>query len=295
MGGLLAVGAQNRNLRATSGETTIALSGIGGNNIYEVLSTKIQGSELEILRGFYDNNMVLSNTYNRFKGIVTSYGITEERQGQTDNFIVSIGASSYKTVLENRIAGRKTNKESWQFFDPGDTSMNQVYAISGVTFDFGQTPKAGPVVPGGGGNPSGSVGGSGCPSPEMRILMADNTLKPAGELCVGDLVKTRHEHTNELGTYTVIGVSIINQPRVKLVFENMTFICSRSHKFKYNGGWIEADLLNANMIVDGHRVVYRENLIDGEVVKITIDDAHTYICEGLLSHNKMMTPQEPGP
>lgn len=153
LGGLLQVGAQTRNIRVTSGDTTISLSGIDGNNIYNVLATKIRGSEVEILRGFYDNNYTLTNTYPRFTGIITSYGITEEREEQTDNFTVAVGAASYKTVLENRIAGRKTNKESWQFFSPSDTSMNQVYAISGVQFDFGQTPKAGTIVPGGGGLP----------------------------------------------------------------------------------------------------------------------------------------------
>lgn len=159
LGGLLQVGAQNRNLRVTSGDTTIALSGIDGNNIYNVLATKIRGSEVEVLRGFYDNNMVLTNTYPRFTGIITTYAIIEERENNEDNFTVSVGASSYKTVLENRIAGRKTNKESWQFFNNTDTSMNQVYSISGVQFDFGQDPKGKQVVPGGGGFPGGGGGG----------------------------------------------------------------------------------------------------------------------------------------
>jgi hypothetical protein len=159
LGGLLEVGAQNRNLRVTSGETVIALSGIDGNNIFNVLATKIRGSEVEVLRGFYNNNMVLTNTYPRFTGIITSYAITEDRDNLEDNFTVSVSASSYKTVLENRIAGRKTNKESWRFFDSNDSSMDQVYAISGVSFDFGQTPKAGAVVPGGGGFPGGGGGG----------------------------------------------------------------------------------------------------------------------------------------
>jgi len=161
LGGLLAVGSQVRNLRATSGETIIALSGVDGNNIYNVLATNIRGSEVEVLRGFYNNNFVLSNVYPRFRGIVTSYGISEEREGNDDNFTVSVGASSYKTVLENRIAGRKTNKESWRYFDSTDSSMDQVYAISGVNFDFGVTPKAGTVVPGGGGFPGGMPGGGG--------------------------------------------------------------------------------------------------------------------------------------
>ena len=159
LGGLLSIGPQTRNLRVTSGDTIVALSGIDGNNIFNVLSTKIRGSEVEITRGFYYANMVLNTAngiYPRFRGIVTSYAITEDREGQDDNFSVSVGASSYKTVLENRIAGRKTNKESWRFFNSTDSSMDQVYALSGVAFDFGQTPKPAPVVPGvPGGRPPG--------------------------------------------------------------------------------------------------------------------------------------------
>lgn len=151
LGGLLAVGAQNRDLRVTSGDTTISLSGVSGNNIAIVLGTKVRGSEVEVYRGFYNNNQTLGNTYLRFTGIVTSYGITEDREGNDDNFTVSISASSYKTVLQNRIAGRKTNEESWKFFDSTDTSMDRVYSIAGVDFDFGQEPKGKQVIPGGGG------------------------------------------------------------------------------------------------------------------------------------------------
>ena len=153
LGGLLQVGGQNRDLRVTSGDTTIALSGVSGNNIPIVLGTKIRGSQIEVIRGFYNANYELSNTYPRFTGIITSYSINEDREENTDNFTVTVSASSYKTVLENRIAGRKTNKESWRFFNSSDASMDNVYSISGVNFDFGQDPKGKTVVPGGGGYP----------------------------------------------------------------------------------------------------------------------------------------------
>jgi hypothetical protein len=167
--GLLQVGTQSRNIRVTSGDTTISLSGIDGNNIYNVLATKIRGSEMEIYRGFYDANMVLETpVYQRFRGIVTTYAVTEDREGQDDNFTVSINASSYKTVLENRIAGRKTNKESWQFFNSTDTSMNNVYSISGVQFDFGQDPKGKVAVPGRGGIPGGPGGRPGNDFDQMQ-------------------------------------------------------------------------------------------------------------------------------
>ncbi len=145
LGGLLSVGTQPRDLRVTSADTSMALSGISGNNIAIVLGTKLKGSKLEIIRGFYDANYILTNTYPRFTGIVTSYGIAEDLEtnfnGPTDNFVVSVNASSYKTVLENRIAGRKTNKSSWQVFNSTDSSMNNVYSIADQTFDFGMDAK----------------------------------------------------------------------------------------------------------------------------------------------------------
>lgn len=145
LGGLLAAGTQPRDLRVTSADTSISLSGVSGNNIPIVLGTKIKGSKIEILRGFYNNNYVLTNTYPRFTGIVTSYSISEDLEtnfnGPNDNFTVSVNASSYKTVLENRVAGRKTNKSSWQVFNSTDSSMNNVYSIADQTFDFGMDPK----------------------------------------------------------------------------------------------------------------------------------------------------------
>lgn len=160
LGGLLAVGAQNRDLKVTSGDTMIALSGIGSQNILLVLDTKIRGSEVEVYRGFYTANGTLSNTYLRFTGIITNYAIQEDREGQDDNYTVTVSASSYKTVLQNRIAGRKTNEESWKFFNSTDTSMDRVYGISGVQFDFGQDPKGRQIIPnyttpGGGGGGGG--------------------------------------------------------------------------------------------------------------------------------------------
>ena len=130
LGGLLGIGAQQKSIRVTSADTTVSLSGIQGTLINTVLSTKVRGSELEIWRGFYDDNSILTSTAKRFTGIVTSYNIQEDRADNEDNFTVSINASSYKTVLANRIAGRKTNENSWKFFNALDSSMNNVYSGS---------------------------------------------------------------------------------------------------------------------------------------------------------------------
>lgn len=157
LGGLLQVGSQTRDLSVTSSGTAITLGGIDANNIQLVLDTKIRGSEVTVLRGFYDSNMVLQNTYLRFTGIITSYGITEDRSEQNDNFVVQVQASSYKTVLQNRMAGRKTNRESWRYFNATDSSMDRVYSIAQTAFDFGKKPKG--VFFGGGGGAGGGNDG----------------------------------------------------------------------------------------------------------------------------------------
>jgi len=162
LGGLLNVGVQQRSIRVSSADTSISISGVSGNNIYEILESQgqIRGSLVKIFRGFYNNNMVLSNAVLRFTGIVTNYGISEEREDRLDNYTITIDCSSYKSVLENRIAGRKTNKKSWQFFDSTDSSMNNVTSLAGFTFDFGVDPKTRTTIPSAGnGASAGGAGG----------------------------------------------------------------------------------------------------------------------------------------
>ena len=161
LGGLLSVGAQNRDLRVTSGDTIVALSGIGSENIFLVLGTKIRGSEILISRGFYDDQGILGNTYIRFRGIITSYAVQEDREGNKDDFSCAVSASSYVNVLGNRIAGRKTNEESWKSFNVNDTSMDQVYSIAGVNFDFGGESNSKRTIGGGGGGGGGGGRGGG--------------------------------------------------------------------------------------------------------------------------------------
>lgn len=143
LGGLLAIGVQQRDIRVTSADTSLSLSGIDGNNMAIVLGSLIRGSKIEITRGFYDSNYNLTSNAHRFTGIVTNYNITEERQNNDDNFTITLNASSFKSVLENRIAGRKTNSESWKEYSPTDTSMDRVPSLADRAFSFGMEPKQG--------------------------------------------------------------------------------------------------------------------------------------------------------
>mgnify|MGYP003126259807 FL=1 len=126
-----------------------------------------------------------------------------------------------------------------------------------------------------------------CPDPDMNILMSDGSQKKAGDLLVGDLVKTYHEESFKLGDYEVEHVDIVSDvEKIKLTFDKSTIICSLSHKFYVGDSWKEAKDMVIGDVVSDNKLVAIESVEDGDVVHITIKDAHTYICEGLLSHNK---------
>lgn len=129
-----------------------------------------------------------------------------------------------------------------------------------------------------------------CPTPEMTILMSDGASVPAGEVRPGMWVYTAHEHTGKWGSFKVVQASIHQAERLKIDTERGSISCSTSHKFKTYGGWIEAKDIKVGSVISDHRVIAVEPIGVGDVVSLTIDDAHTYICEGLLSHNK--TPIE---
>jgi hypothetical protein len=132
-----------------------------------------------------------------------------------------------------------------------------------------------------------------CPDPEMRILMSDRTQKRSGDLKEGDLIYTQHEKTFEWGNYKINFVKVVpNIKKYKILFSpQKEFICSDSHSFYVDGkGWTNTWQLKIGDIINDNEVILIEKIESGFVVKIEVEDAHTYICEGLLSHNIRKAP-----
>ena len=128
----------------------------------------------------------------------------------------------------------------------------------------------------------------------MRILMANGSLKRAGDIKVGDMVKTYHEDGFGLGEYKVEYVDMAqNIEKVKLTFDKSELVCSLTHKLLVDGSWKEAKDMVVGDKVSGKELVSIERVEDGDVVHLTIEGAHTYICEGLLSHNKRRRRRSP--
>jgi len=148
LGALLNVGDVQRDIKATSDDMTIQLTGIDPAAIALILSNDIKGSLVEVWRGFLNSNNQIITTpttqfFKRYQGIISSVSITEDFNSELRQRIAtcSIACSSMRRILENRLSGVKTNKSNWQFLYPNDTSMNRVSEISNTYFDFGSPPK----------------------------------------------------------------------------------------------------------------------------------------------------------
>lgn len=148
LGGVVSVSGHQRDLSVTSYDTVITLIGIDPARIGLVLEVGknpdnsnhggLKGSKVEIYRGFYDASYTLIDTPQlRYTGIISSYSITEDRIDRNDTFTLALHASSFKTVLENRTAGRTTNSASWKKFNATDISMDRVASISSTKWPLG--------------------------------------------------------------------------------------------------------------------------------------------------------------
>lgn len=139
LGGLLSVSSHQRDLSATSFDTSISLAGIDKTQIGSIIDAGLKGSEVNIWRGFYTENYELNGApVKRYHGIVTSFDIQEDRVGDVDAFILTLHCSSFKRVLENRVVGRFTNPSSWSVTNATDTSMDRVPGLNNAKFNFGQ-------------------------------------------------------------------------------------------------------------------------------------------------------------
>lgn len=147
VGQLMQVGQATRDIKSTANETSFTLVGIDTATLGWVLSNEIKGSKIEAWHGFFDVNGALITTggsgglYKFFTGFVNSFAISEQWMEEARMFVgvITVNASSIQLILKNRIAGRYTNNNSWQFFTPGDTSMNRVAFITTINYQFGKT------------------------------------------------------------------------------------------------------------------------------------------------------------
>lgn len=174
LGQLVSIGEVQRDIKSTASETTITLVGIDTANLALVLGADLKGSQVEMWNGFFDENNELltannigwqsnadqlvewsnssnnivnwsgagsaSGLYQFFNGYINSFTISEQWMEEARMYVgaITVSASSIQLILQNRVAGRYTNDNSWQFYTAGDTSMNRVSVVSNINYLFGK-------------------------------------------------------------------------------------------------------------------------------------------------------------
>lgn len=146
LGQLVSVGSVQRDIKSTAAETTVTLVGIDTSMLALVLGADIKGSQIEMWHGFFDQAGDLLTTggtgglYQFFNGYVNSFTIGEQWMEEARSYVgvITVSASSIQLILQNRVAGRYTNNNSWQFYNSGDNSMDRVNYISTINYYFGK-------------------------------------------------------------------------------------------------------------------------------------------------------------
>jgi hypothetical protein len=148
LGDLMSVGASTNSLTPTGDEVVVTITGIPNSRLSEILTTKIKGSAVTIYRGFFNSNTGAalpipgnsgSNILGKFIGRVVNVLIDEEydAEGRSSSVTVQFVCASVVSMLERKIAGRRTNDRSEKAFFPNDTSMDRVQSLARSNINFG--------------------------------------------------------------------------------------------------------------------------------------------------------------
>ena len=146
LGALVGVGKIQRDIKSTANQTSVTLIGIDTALLGAVLNADVKGSQITMWKGFFDTSNQLitiggsGGLYQYFYGFISSFSIGEQWMEEARMYVgtITVSASNIQMILQNRIAGRFTNDPSWQYFTPGDTSMNRVATIATLTYPFGK-------------------------------------------------------------------------------------------------------------------------------------------------------------
>lgn len=181
---------------------------------------------------------------------------------------------------------------------PGFRGLTSLFFVgSFIQSGWVPVPGSGGGSGGGGGSDTGWTppGGGACPAPWTEILLANEQRDgpggniPAGDLRPGMWVWTRHELTMDWGAFQVEAVTIEqDQPRWLFHAGDRELCATPNHRLYVGGGrWLEINRFVDEMVWGDIRRPFAsvEQKDRGDVVRISIRDARTYVSEGLLSHN----------
>jgi len=147
-GTYLGVSEIQQDMKASSVDIKLSLSGLDINVVSLILASPVKGSTVKIWRGFLDaSNQIetiggVQQFFQRYQGIINNVAINEnfDDQKRQRTVVCIVSCASMRLVLDSRLAGIKTNPSNWRFLYPNDTSMDRVPVIASTYFNFGQNP-----------------------------------------------------------------------------------------------------------------------------------------------------------
>lgn len=146
LGRLLSVSATSSELRTSSNQVTVTISGIPNSSTREIVESEFRNANIRIWRGFFtqtgewiDAVSLPTNPVGKFKGFVNSISYFEEWDSvaRTSTNTIQFDCQSFIDILAKKRAGRQTNPRSMKQFYPTDTSFDRVPTIAGSKWDFG--------------------------------------------------------------------------------------------------------------------------------------------------------------
>lgn len=151
VGSLLSVSGVDADIKAKQNDVTIVLSCIDNQYMVDILNNPIKGSAVEIRRAFFNIQTgqflnIAGNPSMEFSGVVSNFNFSEdwnENGGQSVTTTATLTCSSFLSVLQNKVSGRRTNESDQKSWFPGDNALNRVAVVAlEVQYLGGTTPSS---------------------------------------------------------------------------------------------------------------------------------------------------------
>lgn len=144
LGSLMGIGQNRDEIRATSADTTVTVSGIPTTVVSDILNYPLNGCSMTVWRVFFDpvTGTALSITGNplqKFTGYIDNFAITEApgTYSEPGTVTLTLTARSQMDLLARKRSGRATNPTDEKRFFPADLAMDRVPTLSKSKFNFG--------------------------------------------------------------------------------------------------------------------------------------------------------------
>ena len=151
-----------------------------------------------------------------------------------------------------------------------------------------------PPSGGTGGSGGGGTGGGGgyCPWIETPIEILGGRTARLGDVRVNDYVWAREESGTRYALRRVTGYEVVLEPCLEVRFtDGRSLVATPGHRVGTFAGWTEIqDLLPGAHILGPNPAQVRSITPVGilPVVRMTVEDFHTYVTAGVLSHNQKL-------